>query len=93
LVSPDTVALRAEAGTVVDCPPDEVTVYEVMALPPSETGGVQVTVAEVSPAVADTPVGVPGGVAGKTGRTGVTDEEAELAGPVPTALVAVTVNV
>jgi hypothetical protein len=49
-----------------------------------------VTLAEVSPAVADTPVGAPGAVAG---ATGVTDDEGALAEPVPTALEAVTKNV
>jgi hypothetical protein len=63
-----------------------------MGLPPS-AGAAQVTVAEVSPAVAETPVGIPGTVAAVAGATGLTDEEGELAGPGPTALVAVTVKV
>jgi hypothetical protein len=52
-----------------------------------EAGAVQVTVACALPAVADTPVGAPGTLAGTTALEGVD------AGPVPTALVAVTVNV
>jgi hypothetical protein len=65
-------------------------VYDVIALPPFEAGGVQDTVADASPAVAVTAVGAPGAVAG---ATGVTLFEASEAGPVPTAFVAVTVNV
>jgi len=53
-------------------------------------GAVQATVAEVSPALADTPVGAPGAFAG---ATGVTDDEGGLAGLDPTALEAVTKNV
>ena len=41
-------------------PVDEVTVYEVIADPPSETGGTNVITAIVLPAVAVTPVGGPG---------------------------------
>ena len=59
-----------------------------MPLPPS-AGAVQDTTAEPSPAAADTPVGAPGAV----GPVGVTAAEAAEAGPVPTALVAVTRNV
>ena len=58
-----------------------------MALPPLLAGAVQVTVAEALPAVADTPVGAPGTVAG------VTAVEAAEAAPVPAPLVAVTVKV
>ena len=64
-----------------------VTVYPVIELPPVEPGAVQVTAAVVLPGVADTAVGAPGTVAGVTG------ELAEDGAPVPTALVAVTVNV
>ena len=60
------------------------------ALPPSEAGAVQVTVALASPAVADAAVGAPGTVAAAVGVTAV---EAAEAAPVPMALVAVTVNV
>ena len=57
-----------------------------MAEPLAE-GAVHETVALALPAVAVTPVGAPGTVAG------VTELEAVLAEPVPTALVAVTVKV
>ena len=42
---------------------DEVTVYEVIAAPPSDDGGVKLTLACPSPAVAVTAVGCPGTVA------------------------------
>jgi hypothetical protein len=58
-----------------------------MGEPPSEAGGVKVTVAWALPAVALTPVGAPGGTKGVTLFEGVD------AGPVPSPLVAVTVNV
>jgi len=54
---------------------------------PLEGGAVHDTPAELSPAVALTPVGAPGTAAG------VTAVEADDAGPVPTPLVAVTVKV
>jgi hypothetical protein len=60
----------------------------VIALPPFD-GAVQDTTAWASPAAAVTPVGAAGAVA----PAGVTAEEAAEAGPVPTALVADTVNV
>ena len=63
-----------------------VTTYWVMVAPPL-FGAVQVTVACALPAVAETLVGAPGTVAGVTELDGVD------AGPVPAALVAVTVNV
>src|SRR5438067_53296 len=55
--------------------------------PPSEAGAVQLTPAEALPAVAVTPVGTSGTV------MGVTADDGEDAGLVPTALVAVTVKV
>jgi len=58
-----------------------------MALPPFEAGGVKLTDALALPGCAVTPVGAPGFVAGVTLLEGLE------AGPVPTALVAVTVNV
>ena len=58
-----------------------------MADPPLEAGAVKDTVACAFPAVAETPVGAPGTVAG------VTELEAALAAPVPAALVALTVKV
>lgn len=65
----------------------EVTAYPVTADPPSDAGAVHVTVAEPSPAIADTDVGAPGTV------LGVTAEDAVDGALVPTAFVAVTVNV
>jgi hypothetical protein len=59
----------------------------VIALPPFELGTVKLTVAWALPATAVTTVGAPGTVAG------VTLLDALDAGPVPIALVAVTVNV
>ena len=58
-----------------------------MALPPSLLGPVKLTKAWALPGAAVTAVGAPGTVAG------VTAADAADAGPVPTALVAVTVNV
>ena len=60
------------------------------ALPPLLTGAVQDTTAEALPAVALTAVGAPGAVAGTTGVTAALGLEPAL---LPTALVAVTVNV
>ncbi len=64
-----------------------VTVYEEMAEPPLEAGGVKATTAEALPAVAVPMVGAPGRVAGTTVL------EARDDGPAPTPLVAVTVKV
>src|SRR5919202_1675844 len=67
-----------------------------MGLPPSLAGAVHETVACASPAVAVTPVGAPGTVAagtGGTGAAGVTLLDGAEAALVPTALVAVRVNV
>jgi hypothetical protein len=58
-----------------------------MAPPPFEAGAVHDTVAWPLPAVANTPVGAPGTV------MGVTLFEAAEAGPLPAALVAVTLKV
>ena len=59
-----------------------------MGLPPFEAGGDQVTADEAFWWVAaETPVGAPGTV------DGVAQPEGDDAGPVPTPLVAVTVNV
>ena len=68
-------------------PGDDVTVYWVIAAPPSDVGAIHETPASALPPVADTPVGAPGKVAGIT-----TLEDVD-ADPVPTLLVAVTVNV
>ena len=64
-----------------------VTVYRVMGEPPVDDGASQDTVTRPSPATADGTVGADGTVAGVTAVDGVD------AGPVPIALVAVTVNV
>jgi hypothetical protein len=58
-----------------------------MALPPFEAGAVKLTVACALPAVAVTFVGAPGTPIGVTLLEGLD------AGPVPTELAAVTVNV
>jgi hypothetical protein len=71
----------------VNPPGLEVTVYEVIVEPPSETGAVNETVAWALPGVAEAEVGAPGIVAGVTLFDG---SEAE---PSPTAFVATTVNV
>src|SRR5256885_2876699 len=57
-----------------------------MGLPPSFVGGVKLTVAVVSPAVADTPVGGSGAVAGACGVMGFEGVEGVL---VPMLFVAV----
>jgi hypothetical protein len=64
-----------------------VTGYWAIVLPPL-AGAVQLSVASSFPAVALTPVGVPGAV----GAVGVTAFEAAEAGPGPAELEAVTVN-
>jgi hypothetical protein len=71
------------AGWAVE-PMYGVIVYPVMA--PPVAGAVQVTVADVSPAVATTPVGAEGS------GSGVATLEYDEVGPVPTALLAVTVK-
>jgi hypothetical protein len=58
-----------------------------MVRPPFEAGGVKLTDAPALPPWAVTPVGVPGFVAGVTLLEGLEG------GPIPVALVAVTVNV
>ncbi len=55
--------------------------------PPSLAGAAHDTVAEESPATADTPVGAPGTA------TGVTDPESRESAPSPTAFVAATAKV
>ena len=94
LVNPVTVAV-VEGGlpeTVIGAkavPPDEgVRAEEVIGEPPL-AGAVQDTDAEALPAVALTPVGVPGTV----GAVGVTGDDAADGADVPTAFEAVTVNV
>ena len=85
-VSPVTVIGLAVPVPVLP-PVLEVTVYNVIALPPFDAGAVKLTVACVLPLVAVPIVGAPGVVAG------VTLLEAADAGPVPITFVAVTVNV
>ena len=86
LARPVTVIGEATPLTLM-APGDDVTVYEVIAEPPAEAGGANVTVACMFPAVAAPIVGGPGSAAG------VTLFEGADAGPMPTALVAVTVKV
>ena len=59
----------------------------MIGLPPSDTGVFHRTVSNMLPGVSETMVGAPGRVAGVAGA------DASDAGPVPTALVAVTVKV
>jgi len=92
LVSPVIVVLTAGGLPVIVVavcavvPMNGVMVYEEIALP-LLAGAAHETVAVVLPAVAVTPVGAPGTAAG------VTEFDAADALLVPTALVAVTVNV
>jgi hypothetical protein len=81
------VALVAPVVEAVTPPGDDVTVYPVMALPPFDAGGDQVTVAEALPPVALADVGAPGLV------KGVTAFDAADGGLDPCAFWAVTVNV
>jgi len=85
-VSP-VIVIGDEPPVAVKPPMFEVTVYEVIAEPPFETGGVKETVTCPLPLTPETLVGAPGVVAGTTELL-VAD-----ALPVPAALVAVTVNV
>lgn len=83
--SPFTV-IGPELPLAVAPPGDAVTVYEPIAAP-FAPGAVKLTTAWPSPATAATPLGVPGTPAG------VTAVEAADDAPVPTELVAATVNV
>ena len=86
--SPVTVAVRAPLDQLAVAPPGlAVTVYTVICAPPLETGALHVTTAWALPAVPATFVGASGTVAGVTKCTLVDP------GLVPTAFVAVTVNV
>ena len=89
MVSPVTITGLAAPVPVI-LPGLEVTVYPVIAEPPSLTGAENITDAWAFPAVAVPIVGAPGTV---EGATGVTEFEAELATLFPTAFVAVTVKV
>jgi len=86
LVRPVTIS-GEEPPVAVNPPGEDVTVYEVMALPPLLAGGVNVIVASPFPRVAVPMVGAPGTVAGTIELLVAEDE------PVPTSFVAVTVNV
>ena len=72
----------------VRLPGFEVAVYNVIGLPPLDTGAVKLTVACAFPATADTAVGDPGNM-----TTGVTLLEAAEGTLVPLAFVAFTVKV
>ena len=62
MVRPGTVADRVAPSTVAVAPfGDAATVYAVIGLPPSSSGGDHETVAEPSPGVAVTDCGMPGG--------------------------------
>ena len=77
----------APLATHVAPPGDAVTVYELIAAPPFETGAVQDTTDDAFTAlVAPTEVGAPGTVEGTTAAD-------TAATPVPDAFVAVTLNV
>jgi hypothetical protein len=67
--------------------PEAATTYFVIAEPPFDAGATHFTVACALPAVAVTPVGAPGGAAGLTAAEGLDR------GLVPSAFVAVTLNV
>ena len=92
MVRPVTVA---DVPVIAALPPAglELTLYEVMALPPFDAGAVHETEAEALPAVAVTPVGVPGTVAGGGGASGVTLLDGAEAALEPIAFVATTVKV
>jgi len=82
------IVIGLDEPVAVTPPGLEITVYPIIALPPSEAGAVKLTVACAFPIVAVTPVGVPGAVG-----CGVTLLEASDAEPVPMAFAAVTLNV
>ena len=85
------VTLIGDAAPPAVIPPGlEVTVKPVIALPPLLPGGVNVTDALETPAVAVPIVGAPGAVGA---AVGVALFDAAEAAPVPMALVAVTVKV
>jgi len=87
LVSAATLQVSAPVVPHVFEPGVDVTVYAVIAEPPSLAGATHTTDTDVLPGVPTTPVGVPGMVAGVIG---VDRLEAPL---VPTTLLAVAVNV
>jgi hypothetical protein len=86
-VRPKTEQLNVPRAIHVSPPGEEVARYEVIGEPPSLAGATQLTVAMVFPATATGPVGGPARV------IGVTELDGAEGRPVPTRLVAVTVNV
>ena len=86
LVRPVT-GIGLVAPVAVILPGLDFTVYKVIGLP-FDTGAWKETVAAALPTVAETPVGAPGTV-----NVGVTLLDGDEAGPMPAALVAVTVKV
>ena len=86
MVKPFTVVIVAPVVVAV-CPPDEVIVYPVIAVPPLLAGALHETVASVLPATAFTPVGAPGIVDGVTALEAADEFE------VPMAFVATMVKV
>jgi hypothetical protein len=87
-VRPSTVMeVHGAAHVPVKPPGEDIAVYDVIAEPPLLAGAVKATLACALPAVAVPMVGAPGIVAG------VVLFDAADAGPVPSALVAVTVKV
>jgi hypothetical protein len=85
-VNPVTVSGLADPNAISP-PGDAVTVYVLIARPPSEDGGLKLTVACPFPGAAVTSRGAPGAPVGVTAADGAD------AGPVPTAFTAATVNV
>ncbi|GKS13455.1 hypothetical protein YDYSY3_44550 [Paenibacillus chitinolyticus] len=90
LVNPVTVTGLAVVLVPLNPPGLDVTVYSVIALPPSLAGASKLTVACPLPAVAWTFVGALGTL---IGATGVTLPDATDAVPLPALFVATTVNV
>jgi len=86
LSNPLSVAVRT-LPTVRLAPTEGFTVYPVISKPPFIAGAVHETVAELTPATAETAVGAPGTV-GK-----VTEDDAEEGRELPMAFIATTVNV
>jgi hypothetical protein len=86
LVSPFTVI--GLAGPEAVCPAFDLTVYDVMRLPPFEAGASKLTFAPALSAFAFTITGASGTV-----MAGVTLLDAAEGGPVPILFAAVTVNV
>ena len=87
LVNPVTV-IGEDVPVAVMPPGEEVTVYPAIAAPPVFDGAVKLTVALPLLPLAEMLVGAPGAIG-----AGVTEDDAVEAGPVPIALVAVTVKV